>query len=432
MIGFAGQTMEAKAVETKVTDDGRVQITLEFDDIEEAVWAEEYITKMQAKNVFQGFSDGTFRPNQPVTRVEAIVTAVRLMGLEAEAKAKSTDIKLHFKDANLIDKQFAWAKGYVVVALEQGLFDTTEDKIQPEKPASRTWVASLLVKSLGHEAEALTQMTKIPDFKDADAIRAGAVGYINVAVGKGIISGYPDGTFKPNKNVTRAEMAALLDRTNDGMLENAEAVKVNATVQAVQFTPGVKEGQIRLENEKKEILFYNISSDLLVAYHNKFIRADQLVANDKVQLVVQENQVIDAKLIDLKEPNKDNKDKKPESNKSNVEIVEFEFEAKLDDKVKVELEYKKKKDKVEAEVETESKNGKETMKGEEAVKYMETLIAKANINEKMDKTEVINNLLSVLNIDNDEWRSLELEIKFSNGKQLKAEYEKEDNDNDDD
>ncbi|WHX47245.1 S-layer homology domain-containing protein [Paenibacillus woosongensis] len=78
----------------------------EFKDIQEAEWAAGYITKMQSKKVLQGFEDGSFRPNQPVTRVEAIVTAVRLMGLDGDAKSKSSATQLHFKDADQLDKRY--------------------------------------------------------------------------------------------------------------------------------------------------------------------------------------------------------------------------------------------------------------------------------------------------------------------------------------
>lgn len=183
-------------------DDGRQredreEIRIEFKDAGEAEWAITYIGKMKAKNVLSGYPDGTFQPNKPVKRVEAITAAVRLMGLEEEAKAVPADTRLLFKDADQIDD---WAVGYIKVALENGLFDETADKVEPNKPASRVWMAALLVKALGLQDEALGQMNVAPDFKDAAAIPAGSVGYVNVAVEEGLISGYPDGTFRPNKS----------------------------------------------------------------------------------------------------------------------------------------------------------------------------------------------------------------------------------------
>ncbi len=59
--------------------------------------------------------------------------AVRLLGLEDQAKAQKPDAKLHFKDAELIGKKYPWAKGYILAALENGLFDASEQAVQPEK-----------------------------------------------------------------------------------------------------------------------------------------------------------------------------------------------------------------------------------------------------------------------------------------------------------
>ncbi|WP_199925638.1 S-layer homology domain-containing protein [Paenibacillus bouchesdurhonensis] len=445
-IGFSVQIIAAKDVKTKGVENGRAQLVLEFDDIQEAEWAAGYITKMQSKKVLQGFEDGTFRPNQPVTRVEAIVTAVRLMGLESEAKSQSMDTQLHFKDADQLDKRFPWAKGYVIVALEHGLFDAAEDKIIPDKPASRVWVSSLLVKSLGLQDEALRQMTKIPDFNDAKAIPAGAIGYVNVAVSQGIVSGYPDGTFKPNKNVTRAEMAALLDRTNDGLLQNQGAVSISGTVKEIQFTTDAADnfnnqsnGQIKIETWNKELLSYGISSKLPVKHNKKFILADQIAVNNPMRLIVKDGQVVEAELLSTKEVSKDgtskkepNQEKKPNQEQKAGAIAEFDFEVELAGKEKIKLEYKNKKGTAQAQVEKESKKDKEKLKGNQAVQYMEELIAKAGLTDSMSGNEAVDKLMAALNIDKGQVKELELEVKFSSGKQMKIEFENDDDHDDDD
>lgn len=448
LFGFAGQIFAAGNVQRTVTEDGRIQIVLEFDDVKDAEWAAGYITKMQSKNVFQGFEDGTFRPNQPVTRVQAIVTAVRLMGLENDAQAKSPDTKLHFKDADLVDKRFPWAKGYVLVALENGLFDAAEDRIQPDKPASRVWVSSLLVKSLGLQSEALGKMTTIPDFKDAGQIPAGAVGYINAAITHGIVNGYEDGTFQPNKNVTRAEMAALLDRTNNGMLENSGAVKVSGKINNIQFNentvtnavynPGIN-GQITIEGFNADIQTYAITRELLVQYHNRFIRADQLIQGDAVNLVVQDKTVIEASVLTKENANK-NQSKKAKAPKdslldslfddSKVVVREFELKVESSGKEKVKLKYKNKGEKAEAEVEKETKNSKQKLKGDEAVKAIENLLEQASLSDGITKKEAAGNILSALKINQDDIKELEIKVKFSNGKELQIEIEKEDEDED--
>lgn len=190
----------------------RSHIKLNFSDLHGLDWARKHIANLAAMRIFEGYDDGTFRPHKPVTRLEAVITAVRLMDLREEAEA-ANDSNLNFKDANIIQRKYPQAVGYVAVAAENNLFIETEDRLQPESAASRLWVATMLVKALGLEDEALKKMNTKLDFKDANAIPAGSVGYVAVAVEKGIIYGYDNGTFQPNKPVTRAEIAAFLDRT---------------------------------------------------------------------------------------------------------------------------------------------------------------------------------------------------------------------------
>lgn len=197
---------------------GNVNIILNFSDVSGAdvEWAMKYIASLASKRVFEGYEDGTFQPRKTITRIEALTAAVRLMGLRDQAEsAAEMNSNLNFKDADLVKKQYAWATGYVAVAVENDLFMESDDKVQPEKAADRLWATTLLVKAMKLEAEAKAKMNEKLTFRDADQIPAGSVGYIKVALEKGLIDGYEDNTFRPNRPVTRAELAALLDRTGE-------------------------------------------------------------------------------------------------------------------------------------------------------------------------------------------------------------------------
>ena len=90
------------------------------------------------------------------------------------------------------------------------LFTESDDSVLPNEEANRLWATTLLVKALKLEAEAKAQMKATLAFKDAKKIPAGSVGYVKVAVDKGLVNGFEDNTFKPEQRVTRAELAALL------------------------------------------------------------------------------------------------------------------------------------------------------------------------------------------------------------------------------
>ncbi|OPH60243.1 S-layer protein [Paenibacillus ferrarius] len=209
---------------------GNIQIRINFDDLKSAQWAMRYIASLASKRVFEGYEDGTFKPDNTVSRIEAITAAVRLMGLRELAESPAEmQTKLNFKDA---DKIPSWAVGYVAVALENDLFTENDDSVQPQKEADRLWATTLLVKALKLESEAKARMNSTLTFKDAKQIPAGSVGYVKEAIEKGLVDGFEDNTFRPGQSVTRAQLAALLDRTGNQLPEdqNSSTGTVNAVV----------------------------------------------------------------------------------------------------------------------------------------------------------------------------------------------------------
>lgn len=229
--GNNGKDSKGKDTGSKIINNGTINIFNFYDmqgaDVE---WAIKNITSLSSKGIFQGYEDGSFKPRNTISRVEAITAAVRLLGLEEQAKSQAEmSTKLNFKDA---DKIPAWAVGYVAVALEHDLFGETETTVQPDKPADRLWATTLLVKALKLDGEAKAKMNTQLQFKDAKEIPAGSVGYVAVAVEKGLIDGFENNTFRPNVPVTRAQMAALVDRA-DQQTPNFEKDAVKGSVTAV-------------------------------------------------------------------------------------------------------------------------------------------------------------------------------------------------------
>ncbi|RAP77383.1 S-layer homology domain-containing protein [Paenibacillus montanisoli] len=232
LAGGASSAFADRGQEDNKRDNDKHSINLHFKDEKELKWALEYIIRLASKGVFNGYEDGTFKPAQKISRIESIVAAVRLKGLKEQAESQAEmSTKLNFKDADLLKKKYPWAVGYVAVALENDLFSETESLIQPDKPATRLFAATLLVKALGLEEEAKAAANAELSFRDAGKIPAGSVGYVKVALEKGLIKGYEDRTFRPNQPVTRAELAALLDRT-DEQLPDQDATAITGKLKA--------------------------------------------------------------------------------------------------------------------------------------------------------------------------------------------------------
>jgi hypothetical protein len=263
---------------------GNINIILNFPDVKGAdvEWAMKYIASLASKRVFEGYEDGSFQPRKPITRIEALTAAVRLMGLREKAESQEEmNSNLNFKDADLIKKQYGWATGYVAVAAENDLFMETDDKIQPEKPADRLWATTLLVKALKLDAEAKARMNDKLTFRDANQIPAGSVGYVKVALEKGLIDGYEDNTFRPERPVTRAELAALLDRTGEQLPGNGAGQDQTLVTGKLSAAPA---GNVLLVEKDGQTVSVVVDANAFIYRNGTRVALNALVAGDTLKI----------------------------------------------------------------------------------------------------------------------------------------------------
>lgn len=186
-------------------------------------WANKYITKMAMLDVIRGYSDGTFRPDNPVTRQEAVLMALRLAGLEDEAESAIVN-DYDFEVEPYYNK-------YVNYAFHTGLLSNMEELTSNGRnnwgasPASREWIAKLTIRTIG-ETESFESTA---EFSDNDEISAWAVGYVNRAAELGIVTG-SNGAFHPQDSVTRAELTAFFSRAEPYLEERSSRVAAGTVV----------------------------------------------------------------------------------------------------------------------------------------------------------------------------------------------------------
>ncbi len=195
-------------------------------------WARPYIEKMNLLGVVKGVTETTYGPDNSVTREQLITMLVRLMGWESQATGKS--LPSTFPKANSVAP---WARGYVAVAVEKGIVaDEDLENFRPADAATRSEVAVFAVKAigLGQEAKNRKNLNASLTFNDGYLIELKSRPYIEIAVEKGIMKGFPDGSFKPNDKVTRAQIATVLH--NITKLEETNNIMVQGIVKNVDST----------------------------------------------------------------------------------------------------------------------------------------------------------------------------------------------------
>lgn len=257
-------------------------------DLDEARWASKFVTTAQMQGVIRGYPGGRFGPNRPVSRQEALCMVTRALGLTGTAQgAASGSVSgsvyggagtggsvsgsvygsvyggvyagLPFSDAAAIGP---WAVPCVQAALNRGLIQGG-GVLQPHGAASRLWVVQVLVRALGLEAQAQQQAGAQLGFRDEAAIPAGLRGYVAVAMDAGLVAGFPNGTFQPNKPVTRAEMAKMLDIMQGQQNPQPQDFVVTGVVYAVG------QGDITLRSAGGQQATYALAAGALVFVDNQ-------------------------------------------------------------------------------------------------------------------------------------------------------------------
>ncbi len=104
-----------------------------------------------------------------------------------------------------------WSKDYVGNAVSNGWFIGYENgRFEPDWGLTRQEMAVVLTRVLGRTGEAASAPNA--DYADQSEIGAWAVGAVNLLSAEGILKGYEDGEFKPDKEITREEFATILMR----------------------------------------------------------------------------------------------------------------------------------------------------------------------------------------------------------------------------
>ncbi|NLC76225.1 MAG: S-layer homology domain-containing protein [Clostridia bacterium] len=122
------------------------------------------------------------------------------------------------------------------------------------------------------------------DFSDKEAIPEDLLGYVRAIVANGIMKGYENNVFQPNKPVTRAEMAVLLDRLGD-LLHEQENRRVEGTLVKLDSDYIT----LQIEDTVKELA---LADDVLVYLNRENVELEDLVAGDRVRLAVKDGKVV--------------------------------------------------------------------------------------------------------------------------------------------
>ena len=176
-----------------------------FSDLNSSYWAYNAIQSLASQNIITGYSDGTFRPDNPVTRAEfatMIINNLNQGNAYISDKTTYTDVPRGF-----------WAYNNIQKANNLGLIRGFPDgTFRPNAYISKAEVLTILANAARIVQLSKQEAEQILDrFYDVSSIPDWAVVPVARAVNAGLVVNYPQPNFlMPEKKATRADVAAML------------------------------------------------------------------------------------------------------------------------------------------------------------------------------------------------------------------------------
>lgn len=219
-----------------------------FGDVPADAWYKDYVYDLVEKGVISGTSPTTFSPDKTLTRAEFATMLAR--SVLSEGDLRQYEYKGSFKDVPLS----FWGNRYINWAQEAGVVSGCGDgTFAPYQPVTRQQMAVMVVNLAKATGRQMSPVNNTVSFTDGGSIARYAAESVRVCQRAGVISGYTDGSFRPNGKATRSEAASLysnfLKKCVTGNYRITRKRVFSTPVRAVEFDPALYTPQLLLGND---------------------------------------------------------------------------------------------------------------------------------------------------------------------------------------
>lgn len=185
-----------------------------FTDVSSGYWAEDFIVDLANKGIIAGFPDGSFKPNDPVTRAQfAAMVKNAFNQSKNRANVSFVDVPSGY-----------WAAPAIGEAYQMGFLSGYPGNIfRPGQNIPRVQVLVSLANGLNYSA---SSTSSVQIYNDASAIPNWAVSNVAAATEKQLVVNYPNVSFlNPNQVATRADVAAFIYQA---LASQGQVAKINS------------------------------------------------------------------------------------------------------------------------------------------------------------------------------------------------------------
>lgn len=257
-----------------------------FTDINEVSWASSTIQAVSDKGLINGYEDGTFRAKNNVTYSEAMVMIYNLMDKTGNLKASATNTLPIYQSVLNTYKIPTWSQSTVAYGLSaQILMAADLPKFTTNgvsNPATRQDVAVMFGRALSEKYD-IYAGTGV-NYNDVWRISDEAMPYVDLLTRLGIVTGDDSGNFNPTANITRAEMAVMMNKTYD-LLSN-ELANTGEITEIVNHDGDYYDVDVKMDNGERNRL--TLSDDNISVYNkdgSRELPISSLTKGDRVSLV---------------------------------------------------------------------------------------------------------------------------------------------------
>lgn len=257
-----------------------------FTDINEVTWASSTIQAVSDKGLINGYEDGTFRAKNNVTYSEAMVMVYNLMSKTGNLKTSATNTLSIYQSVLNTYKIPTWSQSTVAYGLSaQILMAADLPKFTTNgvsNPATRQDVAVMFGRALSEKYD-IYAGTGV-NYNDVWRISDEAMPYVDLLTRLGIVTGDDSGNFNPTANITRAEMAVMMNKTYD-LLSN-ELANTGEITEIVNHDGDYYDVDVKMDNGERNRL--TLSDDNISVYNkdgSRELPISSLTKGDRVSLV---------------------------------------------------------------------------------------------------------------------------------------------------
>lgn len=214
-IGMGGATL-APVVAPLVAPAPAVAQSNSFPDVPQGYWAKEFIEELTERNIINGFPDGTFRPDAPVTRAQF---SSLISGAFSKSETRSS---INFVDVS----SNYWARSSIDKSYKTGFLSGYPGNIfRPEQNIPREQVIVSLANGLNYTTGAVD--STLSYYNDATSISSWARSSVAAATQRRMVVNYPIlKNLNPSRNATRAEVAAFIYQA---LVNQGQASAINSS-----------------------------------------------------------------------------------------------------------------------------------------------------------------------------------------------------------